>query len=232
MKKFAIVAFPRTGSTALSNWFRDLDIHLGYEPFRPDKWNHQTVMIKPVLFEYYNRLKVHGIKHITSHIPHLANLELLDTLNSMNVKTIFLSRYNMVMSTISLFLAKQSDTWEIQHRDIPIDFSYTNFKPSAIPVEEIEAHIEWQSKNLDDYNLPKRQNLFRIEYEDIFMSSERTMLHNIDLLLDFIDIPKSGICFDLAKTHFNPKKKQNTPAIYKSIPNWEEIREHFNLVNI
>jgi len=236
MNQFAIIADPRSGSTALANFFRDLQVPFYYEPFRPDKWQHRKLNIYEELDHAYISMKVIGMKHVYTHLDDIQNLELSRWLDSHRIKVIRLVRKNFFMSVLSTLIAHQTGTWEIQFGDSDGEIEYQNAELKEIPISLIEEYIKTHLNRTMflTEGSPWSYTWYTLVYEEMFGQTATKTLDEVHSLIAFI----GGVSYELrsflkplvetmALTHFGASKKQNKPWMYERIPNWNEIKERF-----
>lgn len=235
MKPFAIIANPRTGSTALANFFRDMDMPLFYEPFRPDKWIERELDLTNELQRAFFENKRIGMKHVTSHSTTEQNQWIVHWLGTKKIVRIFLRRKDLVMSTLSIFIAYQTGIWEIQHGDTIYSEDYDGIELEPISIDEMHSKIQTQRNRDSILNVYIDYLMF---YETYFNRDMLSMKANIDRL--FLEVLKVSTlewntwrdyAYQMAAVHFSPNRKQNRPHIYERIPNWQEIKQEFNIEN-
>lgn len=233
MDRFAIIANPRTGSTALANFFRDLHVKIYYEPFRQDKIFVEKVanVIEDALRLAYYQYGFDGMKHITSHLTFETNHRVCYWLESNKINTVFLRRRNLALATISAIIASRTGVWEIQYGDTGGDqLKYNEITLAPIGIDFIHSEIDKQHEvdsYLDMYGFQV------IYYEDLFGVPEVETYQQIAYICKLLGMHEyeslEDVVFKLADTHFSPGTKQTKPHILERIPNWKEIKEEFHL---
>lgn len=236
MDRFAIIANPRTGSTALANFFRDIDVYMFYEPFRDDKWaegvRKHMFEVEEVLESAYYRTGHLGMKHIITHLDVVGNHKLSIWLKNNNIRTILLRRNNVAFGIISQIVASRTGVWELQHGDTGTEtLQYNEVELNYIDPAWIQMQVQEQlelDKEFDLYDFPV------VYYEDLFNIPQEQMHKEVDYIFtSLLKVAEYDLIRDfilvMANTHFSPGLKQNKPHIFERIPNWEELRKEFNL---
>lgn len=222
---FALVSNPRTGSTAFANYFRDLGIFLNHEPFRPSKGPFRSYNL--ILKDIYETRWSGGMKHILTHTSYQHNRQILQWLIKYNIKIVGLCRRDLVLASLSLALAKQTNVWEIR-REKGHGAEYDSVELESIGVQQLHA----TRARLSVYEEIFREFHNRVQviyYEDFFNRPLSEIEANIDALLYVLKIKPPGYYKKLVKEHFSPGLKQNPYKIYERIPNWDEIKREFKI---
>ena len=76
----------------------------------------------------------------------------------------------------------------------------------------------------------KNVNSLDVYYEDVFMRGTATKKRVLKELCRHIDFSlRSGDMDEHIEDYTGMKRHQNPENIYKLIPNWQEVQEHFNV---
>lgn len=218
---------PRTGSTALSNYLKDIEVPLAYEPFRDEKWENEPKDVILTLTRLFDRFQ--GVKHIETHLLATQNIELLQWCNRNEIKVVVLERQNYREMAFSHILAEITNIWSLEGEDIRTKILYDEITLPKIPLNQMKVWINLYKARWNQYGTQSWENPglhYFVYYEEIFnMPLEKTR-PVIKSLLDFMDIECPYYYKNLITTHFSAGKKQNLPAFYEKIPNWEEVKAY------
>lgn len=224
--KFALISNPRTGSSTLCNYFRDIGVFILHEPFRPVKGPFPAPGL--LLRDVDDLWGADGIKHVTTHVNYIVNQGIIDWLLGHDVKIVGLRRKSIIWTAISLAIAKQTNTWEVRRIDPQQGVQYDSQAFKAIPVGTIYQNIDI----LTEYEgLFKKYNkkILLVHYEDLFSGDLNLTRHWIDMLLNVLKLPTPSYYKKLIPEHFSINLKQNRWATYHKIPNWKQIKREFKI---
>lgn len=233
MTKFVLFANARSGSTSLAKLLNESpDVKLCIEPFHPNYnvWNpserNYSEFIKnketmnqalDELFEKFNAIKVLVYQFDEEIYKEMLGRE--------SLKIVFLRRRNLAQAALSSLIGQQTSIW---HKEDLDESKYLNLKP--IEISEIKNIVDYIGKMngiYANYMETKRDgdylNLF---YEDLYSDLLDVNIKKISEICNFLDIslpPTEAI-----EKYMTPANaKQNQHNLYKKIPNWKEIENHY-----
>jgi hypothetical protein len=227
MTNFALIAGARTGSSTLHTFCNDLGLRVLFEPFRPSKWT--TIYdVREELGRIYDRME--GIKHLYDHLSLEQNIKLVKWLVEKEIRVIFLTRRNKVFQALSKELAFQTGYWQTGKLPAEQYFGYLEVSLSPINVLMLYEHIDTATV-FEDTLRPYMSvgRVMNFEYEDLYSQDLEQNRKTVHALLTFIEKPPDVLADCLINEHFVRTNKQNILRVYQRIPNWEEIRQEFQL---
>lgn len=225
---FVLFCEPRTGSSAIANFFRDLDIHICFEPFRPSKWigtyiNRELIHREMSRQLFYN----HGMKHLTSHLSLEHNVDLLNWCFGSQTVIIYLKRKNLTMGLISAWIARQTGVWGLSKDNEYARILYNEIESiPAYPIPELISDLTMMQVHWNIYNeLPRPEGVteYVLYYEDLFFKPLDEKIVTISTLLRELNFPQKLSEVQMITEHFTTSNKQNTPETYRKIENYQEL---------
>ncbi len=219
---FFVVGNARSGTTSLMNLIQGHpDIgKCTHEPFT--HWNLEDKPLDKLKFEKYAKKifrECRGIKELSHEYGYcgLARRYFF----SLPVEIIRIYRKNKLRQTVSLCLARKTKIWDsIQVKN---DYSNRIKEIGPISLEEINRtmkEIYFNEKKLDR----EIKKSFLVYYEELFFSSiekQESILMDIFNYINLKPLVTKNMKFIFSKG------RQNNDAIYRSIPNIEEINSVF-----
>lgn len=227
VQPFALICGARTGSSAVTNFFRDMNIHLAFEPFRPSKavlFNIKT------LETIYFGSGASGIKHLYDHLSIEDNVSLIKWLIGNKIPIVHLRRRSKVHNTISHIIAQRSHVWSLDRRDPELSANYDQFEPGHIDVELIKRMTSEKisiENSLDQIPYKYAKCIF---YEDLFSGEMFDVKLEIASLFSWLGIHSyPDYLTQMILEHFSQDGKQNKSPIFDRIVNKEEIENTFGV---
>jgi len=210
---YILLAFSRTGSTALENFF------VSHDSFFHDKTRIPSLEIPPKEFirDFFilnkdRPEKCLGFKCLYQQCD-------LDTikshiLNCSNSRKIILYRKDVLHIALSKKIAEKTNQWHIQMGE---EFKYT--PPFRIDVDWLEDYIKRVKKTYQKWlDEAKEGNYIKVSYEDIFLKNTRKELEKI---FSFLNVQE-----DVGEISFGLKRGNNRDTYKKLILNLDEIESH------
>lgn len=233
-----ILAIPRSGSTSLARLLdKSEDVNMAIEPFHeswidwhPDEPDYLSMINdKPTLdeayedlFSKYTAIKVLNYQLDTDLYKHLLSKE--------DLKILFLYRKNVVDSVISAGIAKQTSVWHRDELNTETSKKFSNLKPLDIGQAKKEySYITSQCQELTEFLGHSRpEGHMKLYYEYLYSENMDENLHEIEKICDFLEVKPPS------KKYINQymtisKSKINQKDIYKSLPNYDEVRQALEL---
>lgn len=215
MKKFILFCLPRTGSSTLTDYLRDLDMRVSFEPFRPSKWTGREIHIQQKLRDVFERMD--GLKHLNTHTPG-DNGHVLEWCAAHGMKIIFLSRRYKAAAALSYLVAERTGRWLINAAEDAIHYARMEF--GEIPLWELEAKsAEFARWEAEEMTAPGAEWFF---YEDLFGGGADT-LAELNRFMGTIEAEPPPHFEQMIGEHFAVHHKQNPRVVLERISNWAEI---------
>lgn len=235
-RRYIISSLPRCGSTTLA---RVLSLHPELrcllEPFHPKRYNgrfHAFVQDERTLLSALDAIwsKWPGLKHVweSSGWPFLESPSLNEPmLRIPGVRTIVLTRRNLLRRLVSNYLSRVTGTWMGPKEVFLQRLENTELKP--LDPEVARAQIERDRSATEAYlAVAKSNGALVFVYEDIFLSG-RTAQQQYEWfgdILEYLNAPMvDPETFELTwLPHFDRAKGQwASEEVYKKIPGIEDL---------
>ena len=241
-EKFIIWTMQRSGGTSLTRVF---DVageykNVKHEPYngnqcfghvrsgRPRESNKATVL------DYYSTAIEEtlannnvSLKHCYEVHDELLNQALFDVSSRMNYIHILLIRNNNFERQISLELAKKTGIWS---RSQQLSSNTDTNELPALDINAILKHeLECQEKQRVIRSMSEPFSPNNIVYEELYKGSLSARLDYLAPTFAALNIeqPNKARASNLGIDNMLINSKQNSAAIYKRIPNFEEARNAF-----
>ena len=229
IKKFVIIAAPRTGSNYLCSILNThSDILCHHELFHADKIYYARNLnkdkidlgtiaqrdrspkrfIQKIWQQEFNSSAI-GFKLLSGQNPKAFNLVIKDK----SIKKVLLSRQDLLRTYASLLIAKKTDVWSVEKST-----SKSNSQVSVeVDINSFHNYIEKTHTYYQELRTKlksSKQSFLDITYEDL-VGCDRDRVRTE--ILEFIEV--DALINSLQETH----KKQNSNKLQKLISNFTEI---------
>ncbi|MCE7919126.1 MAG: hypothetical protein DYG85_06355 [Chloroflexi bacterium CFX1] len=213
MKKFILFCLPRTGSSTLTDFLRDLGLSVSFEPFRPSKWIGREMQIEWTLGNVCKHMD--GLKHLNTHTPE-DNRRILDWCQAHGMQMVFLSRRDKAQAALSYLIAERTGRWLVHRNEDALDYSRVEL--DEIPLWELQAKTEEYARwEAGEMNAPGANWFF---YEDLYEGDTPAELRRLMRVIKMEPPPHFE---QMIAEHFTAHGKQNPRAFLERISNWAEI---------
>jgi LPS sulfotransferase NodH len=228
VNKFCIFAGARTGSTSLYNFFKDAGVRIRFEPFRPNRWKNEIIDIRTNLEEIYAHSD--GIKHLWDHFIPDQNEEMIDWMNEKDIKVIFLHREQVFFQALSRALAFQTDFWGTKDAVVEETIQYELKELQPILGATLNDYIQMILLAERIYkSLLSGADTTYWSYEELYKGNIDERIAKVHEILKFLEIEPDPYTHKLILEFFDSKNKVNSQSVYERIPNWNELKEIFQI---
>lgn len=178
------------------------------------------------LGKFFDRLyeEFYGLKHIWCTVPDEGNENVIKYCDDRKIPIIFLYRENSFDAAVSWQLGNQTGVWQLgdsfENRKKLKGF---NYKP--LIEQQIKRRVLWYERSLKKY-LKLCKKPYVVSYEQIY---EATTTERKKLMLELLHVLDSRSNHLNISNYYNflfptESRKINNRNVYKSIPNYEEMK--------